>query len=151
MSDARTTMKLPVHLSLPPAPPTPTENRDVCMAPAEQRAEAEDGDDLSRVAECTTQLRNHPHVRGGGRMNAAAVDTYHARVPDAEGWRGIPFRHPRDKEATAQDGGKHDGGPMPPGSSSGALPTRRRRHVGPGRPPPRPGRRTGRGGCPSGR
>ncbi|ARQ70359.1 hypothetical protein [Streptomyces marincola] len=38
----------------------------------------------------------------------AAVDTYASRTPDAEGWRGVPFVHP------AMDGGKHDGGPMPP-------------------------------------
>ncbi len=48
-------------------------------------------------------------------MSVAAVETYASRTPDAEGWRGIPFRHPRELEAVAQDdGGKHDGGPMPP-------------------------------------
>ncbi len=47
-------------------------------------------------------------------MSGAAVETYEARVPDAEGWRGVPFRHPRDLRPVAQDGGKHDGGPMPP-------------------------------------
>ncbi|WP_327155534.1 hypothetical protein [Streptomyces tubercidicus] len=44
-------------------------------------------------------------------MSALAVETYETRTPDAEGWRGVPFRHPADMEA---DGGKHDGGPMPP-------------------------------------
>ncbi|WP_326611614.1 hypothetical protein OG949_20980 [Streptomyces scopuliridis] len=39
------------------------------------------------------------------------VDRYETRVPDAEGWRGVPFRHPAEVEA---DSGKHDGGPMPP-------------------------------------
>lgn len=48
-------------------------------------------------------------------MSLGAVDTYETRAPDAEGWRGVPFRHPRDQSVVAQDdGGKHDGGPMPP-------------------------------------
>ncbi|MEU7635441.1 MULTISPECIES: hypothetical protein [unclassified Streptomyces] len=48
-------------------------------------------------------------------MSVAAVETYETRTPDAEGWRGIPFRRPRDGQVVAQDdGGKHDGGPMPP-------------------------------------
>ncbi|WP_327157876.1 hypothetical protein [Streptomyces tubercidicus] len=48
-------------------------------------------------------------------MSALAVDTYETRAPDAEGWRGVPFRHPRELKVIAQDdGGKHDGGPMPP-------------------------------------
>lgn len=44
-------------------------------------------------------------------MSALAVETYETRTPDAEGWRGVPFMHPADMEA---DGGRHDGGPMPP-------------------------------------
>ncbi|MFE2034673.1 hypothetical protein ACWC0A_00900 [Streptomyces scopuliridis] len=40
------------------------------------------------------------------------VDSYETRAPDAEGWHGVPFRHPA--EMTAIDDGKHDGGPMPP-------------------------------------
>ncbi|MGV4923161.1 hypothetical protein K2224_04070 [Streptomyces sp. BHT-5-2] len=48
-------------------------------------------------------------------MGTATVETYDTRTPDSEGWRGIPFRHPRDlKVVTQADGGKHDGGPMPP-------------------------------------
>lgn len=48
-------------------------------------------------------------------MSTTAVDTYETRTPDTEGWRGVPFRHPRDLRLAAQaDGGKHDGGPMPP-------------------------------------
>ncbi|MFE6686720.1 hypothetical protein ACFVFQ_09610 [Streptomyces sp. NPDC057743] len=48
-------------------------------------------------------------------MSVADVETYASRTPDAEGWRGIPFRHPRALGCVAQDdGGKHDGGPMPP-------------------------------------
>ncbi|MFE3883668.1 hypothetical protein ACFXPQ_12310 [Streptomyces lydicus] len=48
-------------------------------------------------------------------MSVAAIDSYDTRTPDAEGWRGVPFRHPRDRAVTAEaDGGKHDGGPMPP-------------------------------------
>lgn len=39
------------------------------------------------------------------------TDRYETRVPDAGGWRGVPFRHPDEIGA---DGGKHDGGPMPP-------------------------------------
>ncbi|MFE6024604.1 hypothetical protein [Streptomyces niveus] len=35
------------------------------------------------------------------------VDSYETRTPDSDGSRGVPFRHPAD-------GGKHDGGPMPP-------------------------------------
>ncbi|MGV4926337.1 hypothetical protein K2224_15650 [Streptomyces sp. BHT-5-2] len=47
-------------------------------------------------------------------MSAVAVETYGTRTPDAEGWRGIPFRHPADLTVVAEaDGGKHDGGPMP--------------------------------------
>ncbi|MFE3251763.1 hypothetical protein [Streptomyces sp. NPDC059209] len=40
------------------------------------------------------------------------IDRYEMRTPDAAGWRGVPFRLPAD--ITAADGGKHDGGPMPP-------------------------------------
>ncbi|MFI5803518.1 hypothetical protein [Streptomyces sp. NPDC051561] len=40
------------------------------------------------------------------------VDTYETRAPDATGWRGVPFRHA--DEIALLDGGKHDGGPMPP-------------------------------------
>ncbi|MDT3398639.1 hypothetical protein RKE29_18645 [Streptomyces sp. B1866] len=49
-------------------------------------------------------------------MTIASLDTFETRTPDAEGWRGVPFRHPRDLPAarSAADGGKHDGGPMPP-------------------------------------
>ncbi|MGW7246398.1 hypothetical protein [Streptomyces decoyicus] len=48
-------------------------------------------------------------------MSVAAVDTHGTRRPDAEGWRGVPFRHPRELTDTAQaDGGKHASGPMPP-------------------------------------
>ncbi|QDL71050.1 hypothetical protein DNK48_18465 [Streptomyces malaysiensis subsp. malaysiensis] len=47
-------------------------------------------------------------------MSAAAVDTYETRTPDAEGWRGIPFRHPRDLVTAQADGGKHDGDQMFP-------------------------------------
>jgi hypothetical protein len=42
-------------------------------------------------------------------MTEVAVETYEDRTPDAEGWRGVPFAHP-----SMADGGKHDGGPMPP-------------------------------------
>lgn len=41
-------------------------------------------------------------------MTGLAVETYETRTPDTEGWRGVPFAHP------LMDGGKHDGGPMPP-------------------------------------
>ncbi|GAA2374003.1 hypothetical protein GCM10010246_81010 [Streptomyces cuspidosporus] len=47
-------------------------------------------------------------------MSAAAVDSYETRTPDAEGWRGVPFPHPRDLATAQADGGKHDGGPIPP-------------------------------------
>ncbi|MFB8352196.1 hypothetical protein [Streptomyces niveus] len=50
-------------------------------------------------------------------MSAQTVDTFDTRPPDAENWRGVPFRHPLDMfsaGAAADDGGKHDGGPMPP-------------------------------------
>ncbi|WP_330175030.1 hypothetical protein OG875_16755 [Streptomyces sp. NBC_01498] len=54
-------------------------------------------------------------------MSAQTVDTYETRTPDAEEWRGVPFRHPLDVSlgvpamaAAADDGGKHDGGPKPP-------------------------------------
>lgn len=43
-------------------------------------------------------------------MTPLAVETYEARTPDAEGWRGVPFAHP----LMMADSGKHDGGPMPP-------------------------------------
>ncbi|GLW13799.1 hypothetical protein Stsp01_05420 [Streptomyces sp. NBRC 13847] len=48
-------------------------------------------------------------------MSAASVDTFTTRTPDGEGWRGVPFRYPADMPVvTAADGGRHDGGPMPP-------------------------------------
>lgn len=49
-------------------------------------------------------------------MSAQTVDTYETRRPDAEGWRGVPFRHARGipSVVAADDGGKHDGGPKPP-------------------------------------
>lgn len=47
-------------------------------------------------------------------MSARTVDIYETRTPDAEGWRGVPFRHARDIPLSADDGGKHDGGPKPP-------------------------------------
>lgn len=43
-------------------------------------------------------------------MSAQTVETYETRPPDIDGWRGVPFCHPQDMA----DGGKHDGGPMPP-------------------------------------
>lgn len=52
-------------------------------------------------------------------MSAAAVETYETRTPDAEGWRGVPFRHLTDMEG---DGGKHDAGPMPPEAPSEPSP-----------------------------
>lgn len=55
-------------------------------------------------------------------MSAAAVDTYETRTPDVEGWRGVPFRHPRDLVAAQADGGKHDGGPIPPEAPRGPAP-----------------------------
>lgn len=39
-----------------------------------------------------------------------AVETYASRRPDSDGWRGVPFAFP----VTTADGGRHDGGPMPP-------------------------------------
>ncbi|MEU6485088.1 hypothetical protein [Streptomyces sp. NPDC046887] len=50
---------------------------------------------------------------------SVVLDSYETRAPDAEGWRGIPFRHPGDGARTPltaamADGGRHDGGPMPP-------------------------------------
>ncbi|MCK8676848.1 hypothetical protein [Streptomyces lichenis] len=47
---------------------------------------------------------------------SVAVDTFETRAPDAEGWRGFPFRHPGDGDPliAEADGGRHDGGPMPP-------------------------------------
>ncbi|MER8068018.1 hypothetical protein ABTZ59_06885 [Streptomyces sp. NPDC094034] len=47
-----------------------------------------------------------------GVADAENVETYETRTPDPEGWRGVPFRHPANR--TADDDGKHDGGPMPP-------------------------------------
>ncbi|MYT33282.1 MULTISPECIES: hypothetical protein [unclassified Streptomyces] len=48
-------------------------------------------------------------------MSSVAVETFETRRRDTEGWPGVPFRHPRDLEVGAEDeGGKHDGGPMPP-------------------------------------
>ncbi|MFI6083955.1 hypothetical protein ACIBBB_23750 [Streptomyces sp. NPDC051217] len=45
-------------------------------------------------------------------MSAGTLDTYETRTPDAEEWRGVPFRHPANR--SVDDGGKHDGGPKPP-------------------------------------
>lgn len=39
------------------------------------------------------------------------MDSFETRRPDITGWRGVPFRTP---EQVGRDGGKHDGGPMPP-------------------------------------
>ncbi|MFI2289971.1 hypothetical protein [Streptomyces niveus] len=49
-------------------------------------------------------------------MSVQTVETYETRPPDADGWRGFPFRHPWDLAVVSaeDDGGKHDGGPMPP-------------------------------------
>lgn len=47
-------------------------------------------------------------------MGVTSVDRYETRTPDAEGWRGVPFRHPGGPVAAGDEGGKHDGGPMPP-------------------------------------
>ncbi|MCK7626193.1 hypothetical protein MUU72_24320 [Streptomyces sp. RS10V-4] len=56
-------------------------------------------------------------------MSTVAVETFGTRTPDAEGWRGVPFRHPRDLDVVAEDdGGKHDGGPMPPEAPRGPAP-----------------------------
>ncbi|MGY5133669.1 hypothetical protein ACWGJW_14900 [Streptomyces nigrescens] len=58
-------------------------------------------------------------------MSVAAVDRYETRRADAEGWRGVPFRHPRDMAVAAQDdGGEHDGGPMPPEAPREPAPQR---------------------------
>lgn len=49
-------------------------------------------------------------------MSVTFVETAESRTPDGDGWLGVPFRHPQDLGAIGQaaDGGKHDGGPMPP-------------------------------------
>lgn len=59
-------------------------------------------------------------------MSVTLTETYESRTPDTDGWRGVPFRHPRMSGVdvgvaggsalvvTQADGGKHDGGPMPP-------------------------------------
>ncbi|AZS73916.1 hypothetical protein DDE74_25890 [Streptomyces lydicus] len=69
MSNARTTMTPPVYVSLPLAPPKPTEDCGVCMALAKQRAEAETKGDFSRVADCNIELRNHSHLRATDRKS----------------------------------------------------------------------------------
>lgn len=43
-------------------------------------------------------------------MSAAPVDVYETRTPDAEGWRGVPFRHPRDLATAGDDGGSTTAG-----------------------------------------
>ncbi|MGQ4516889.1 hypothetical protein [Streptomyces sp. DW26H14] len=48
------------------------------------------------------------------------VETFGTRVPDAAGWRGVPFPYPAE---AASDGGKHDGGPMPPEAPRDPRPT----------------------------
>lgn len=62
-------------------------------------------------------------------MSCLAVETLETRPTDSTGWAGVPFRLPEDmaQEVPQQrvsdvaaapemdaDGGKHDGGPMPP-------------------------------------
>lgn len=43
------------------------------------------------------------------------VESYETRTPDADGWHGVPFRHPAEfADIAATDNGRHDGGPMPP-------------------------------------
>ncbi|MGW7636358.1 hypothetical protein [Streptomyces decoyicus] len=65
MSDTRTTMAPPVHLSPPLDRPAPATECDVCAALAEQRAEAERKGNFSAVVDCNVELRNHPHRRAG--------------------------------------------------------------------------------------
>ncbi|MER5968627.1 hypothetical protein ABT112_02590 [Streptomyces sp. NPDC002055] len=69
MSD-NTMMTPPVHLSLPPSPPKPTEGCAVCAALAKQRAEAEARGNFSAAADCNVELRNCPHRRATDRKNA---------------------------------------------------------------------------------
>lgn len=47
------------------------------------------------------------------------VDSYETRTPDSTGWRGVPFVTPE----MASDGGKHDGGPMPPEAPNPPAPS----------------------------
>lgn len=54
-------------------------------------------------------------------MGVTSVDRYETRTPDAEGWRGVPFRCPGGPVAAGDEGGKHDGGADAAGGSAGAC------------------------------
>ncbi|MFF8310182.1 hypothetical protein [Streptomyces lydicus] len=69
MSD-NTTMTPPVYLSLPPNAPKPVEGCGVCAALAKQRTKAEANGDFSTAADCSIELRNHPHRRATDRKTA---------------------------------------------------------------------------------
>ncbi|MFE3945011.1 hypothetical protein ACFXPV_24625 [Streptomyces sp. NPDC059118] len=67
MSDPTTTMDPPVHLALPPSPPTPVPGCGVCVALAKQRAAAYSNGDLSAVSDCNVELADHPKRHIGVR------------------------------------------------------------------------------------
>ncbi|MDQ0767224.1 hypothetical protein [Streptomyces canus] len=63
----QTTMSGPVNLQLPPEPPQPRPNCDVCAALAKQGQEARDRGDLSAATDADVEIRNHPHRTRGRR------------------------------------------------------------------------------------
>ncbi|AVH56740.1 hypothetical protein C4B68_14215 [Streptomyces dengpaensis] len=68
MSNPRTTISGPVHLSLPRTPPDPAPGCGVCAALVSQRQAARDRGDLSAATDADVEIRNHPHrTRGQGQ------------------------------------------------------------------------------------
>jgi len=45
----------------PPEAPLPAKGCDICGALAQQRAEARERGDMSRVTDCNVEMRRHPH------------------------------------------------------------------------------------------
>ncbi|WP_200309347.1 hypothetical protein [Streptomyces adelaidensis] len=59
----KTTMDPPVHLALPLDEPESPLDCGVCAALVEQRGEAADRGDLSRVTDLNVEIRNHHSAR----------------------------------------------------------------------------------------
>ncbi|MFI6688116.1 hypothetical protein [Streptomyces sp. NPDC050485] len=65
MSDPRTTMGDPVHLTLPHAPPQPAKGCAVCAELVARRRAARARGDLSAATDADVEIRHHPHLRRG--------------------------------------------------------------------------------------
>ena len=63
MSDTKTTLALPVHLSLPLDAPKLAKGCGVCAALVKQHAAAQAKGDLSAATDCNVELAADPHRR----------------------------------------------------------------------------------------